>query len=187
MRRRFSTQRDVKSDALTIMFVCSGNICRSPLAHRVLETQAAERGLAVSVESSGTGSWHVGEEVDSRMRATAARRGLTVSHRARQLSRSDVERYDLLFAMGGNHYRDIVSLGRRGGADDIAQRLYLFRQFDPGATRRNGSTLLPIPPEAALDVPDPYYGGADGFEEVYRIVERTCGTILDAIADGSLP
>ncbi|MCG8480095.1 MAG: low molecular weight phosphotyrosine protein phosphatase [Spirochaetales bacterium] len=177
----------MRGDTLTIMFVCSGNICRSPLAHRVLERQAAERGIAVSVESSGTGSWHVGEEVDSRMRATAARRGLTVSHRARRLSRSDVERYDLLFAMGSNHYRDIASLGRRGGSADLAQRLYLFRQFDPDAARRSGSALLPIPPEAALDVPDPYYGGTDGFEEVYEIVDRTCGTILDAIADGSLP
>ena len=169
------------------MFVCSGNICRSPLAHRVLEAQAAERGLNVSVESSGTGSWHVGEEVDSRMRATAARHGLTLRHAARRLSRGDVERYDLIFAMGGNHYRDIVSLGRRGASDDVVRRAYLFRQFDPASSPRGGATALPIPPEAALDVPDPYYGGDEGFEEVYRIVERTCTVILDSIAAGSLP
>lgn len=169
------------------MFVCSGNICRSPLAHRVLEAQAAERGINVAVESSGTGSWHVGEEVDARMRATAARHGLKLRHAARRLSKSDVERYDLIFAMGGNHYRDIVSLGRRGATDDIAQRVYLFRQFDPASSARDGATMRPIPPEAALDVPDPYYGGDHGFEEVYEIVDRTCRVILDALADGSLP
>ncbi len=176
----------MRSKPLKIMFVCSGNICRSPLAHRVLEHLAAERGIAVSVESSGTGSWHVGEEVDSRMRATAARRGLTLSHRARRLSASDLERYDLLFAMDGSHYRDIVSLGRRGASDDISRRLYLFRQFDP-ASAGGDTARLPIPREAALNVPDPYYGGDDGFEEVYRIVERTCGVILDAVEGGSLP
>tara|TARA_B100000614_G_scaffold200590_1_gene181799 strand:- start:107 stop:598 length:492 start_codon:yes stop_codon:yes gene_type:complete len=163
------------------MFVCTGNICRSPLAHRLLEKEAADRGLSdrLSVESSGTGGWHIGEDVDARMRRTAARRGVDLHHPARQLERRDLTDYDLLFAMARGHYRDIHRMGN-GSLDG---KLYVFRQFDPEVSS-DGS--LPAP-RSAPDVPDPYYGGPDGFENVYDMVERTCRRIVDEIAAGSLP
>lgn len=162
------------------MFVCSGNICRSPLAHRVLERELETLGIAgrVSVESSGTGSWHVGEEADSRMRATAGAHGLPFSHRAQQLSRQDARDADLLFAMARGHLRDIEA--RAGGRPSGS--IYLFRQFDPV----HGDDL-PAAVRSAGDVPDPYYGGADGFEEVWQMVERTCRVIAERIAGGQLP
>lgn len=165
---------------IRVMFVCTGNICRSPLAHRVLERELERQGIAdqVSVESSGIGSWHVGEEADSRMRATAAGHGLPFSHRARRLSREEARRYDLLFGMAGGHMREISSLA--GG--DPRGDMYLFRQFDPAH-----GTDLPVDRRRAGDVPDPYYGGPDGFEEVWQMVERTCRVIAERLADGSLP
>lgn len=163
------------------MFVCTGNICRSPLAHRLLERELDARGLGdhVQVESSGIGAWHVGEDADSRMRRTAAQHGVALHHPARQLSREDVAEYDVLFAMAQGHYRDIRSLGEA----DIGEKLYLFRQFDPELT----SGDEPLARTSAPDVPDPYYGGAQGFEDVYNMVERTCRAIVDRIAQGGLP
>lgn len=160
-----------------IMFICSGNICRSPLAHRVLEHHAARRDMAtaVAVESSGVGAWHVGEDADPRMRETAGRHGVRLHHEVRQLHDRDVRDYDLLFAMDRGHYRDIR---RRARGRDLDGVLHMFRDFDPQAQ-----------PEAdglAPDVPDPYYGGRDGFELVYQIVDRTSNAILDAIAAGTL-
>lgn len=162
---------------MRIMFVCTGNICRSPLAHRMLEKQARERGLAdrITVESTGTDHWHVGEEVDSRMRRTAAAHGLKLSHRARQIGAEDLRDSDLVLAMSAGHLRALHSLQRRaGGLNGTAVRL--FREFDPQVS---GSQRVP-------DVPDPYYGGESGFEEVYRIVERTCSALLDALERGEL-
>src|SRR6056297_2089726 len=98
---------------MNIMFVCSGNICRSPLAHRMLEQQARERGMAthMTVESSGTGAWHVGQDADPRMRKTAAAHGLILHHPAQMIERSDLVDYDVLFAMDRGHYRQIRAMG----------------------------------------------------------------------------
>jgi protein-tyrosine phosphatase len=161
------------------MFVCSGNICRSPLAHRMLEHQARERGLdhLIEVESSGTGAWHVGEDADPRMRRTAARHGLTLHHPARAFRTGDLTDRDIIFAMDRGHYREIRALAR----GDLPG-LYLFRQFDPDYA---DDGIGPV--ENAPDVPDPYYGGDNGFEKVYRMVERTCRRILDEIEKGALP
>ncbi len=160
---------------MRVMFVCTGNICRSPLAHRMLEKLARDRGLEhlIEVESSGIDSWHVGEDADPRMRKTAARHGLELSHGARRFTARDLSEYDLVFAMGRNHQRSIRSMAR-GTSDGASVRL--FREFDPEVRRG----------DSVPDVPDPYYGGPEGFENVYRIVERTCGAILDAIQEGQL-
>ena len=153
------------------MFVCSGNICRSPLAHRVLEHHAACREMAstIKVESAGIGAWHVGEDADPRMRETAARHGVPLTHAVRRLHDRDIRDYDLLFAMDRGHYR---AIDRRSAGRDLDGVLHLFRDFDPE--------------RSAPDVPDPYYGGHDGFELVYRIVDRTSTAILDEIAAGTL-
>lgn len=163
------------------MFVCTGNICRSPLAHRLLEKELDERGFGerVLVESSGIGAWHVGEDADSRMRRTAARHGIALHHPVRQLKKRDVTAYDVLFAMDQGHYREIISLG---GAD-VREKLYVFRQFDPEIT----SGEEPAPRKMAPDVPDPYFGGAQGFEDVFTMVDRTCRAIVDRIAQEALP
>ena len=159
------------------MFVCSGNICRSPLAHRVLEHHAARRDMtaAVEVESAGIGAWHIGENADPRMRATAARHGVRLHHEVRQLYDRDIRDYDLLFAMDRGHYR---AIDRRSGGRDLGGVLHLFRDFDPEAQ--------PETDRSAPDVPDPYYGDRDGFELVYQIVDRTSNAILTAIAAGKL-
>ncbi len=160
---------------IRVMFVCSGNICRSPLAHRLFEKKAAERGMGdrFRVESSGTTAYHIGEEADGRMRKTAARRGLDLRHRSRGFSRGDLEAYDLIVVMGHDHLRDIA---RMDGHGTFSNKIHLFREFDPAV---NGGRV----PE----VPDPWYGGMEGFEEVYDIVDRACDGMLDRIEAGSLP
>lgn len=165
------------------MFVCSGNICRSPLAHRVLEHQAKQRGLSdrISVESSGTGAWHVGQDADPRMRKTAEKNGVTLHHRAQRLQRDDLFTQDILFAMDRGHYREMTATQHRFGDGASGGNIFLFRQFDPAIA---GEGIASV--DEAPDVPDPYYGGARGFEDVYAIVERTCRRILDAIEKGEV-
>ncbi len=154
-----------------ILFVCTGNICRSPLAHRVLEHRAAERGVRekVQVESRGIGAWHVGEDTDPRMQETAMRHGINASHTAAQLSLRDLQDYDLIFAMDRSHLADLRRMaGRAPNAADLRPRIRMFRDYDPEVVQD-------------LDVPDPYYGGIDGFENVFAMVDRTCAAILDSL------
>ncbi|MFC4784610.1 low molecular weight protein-tyrosine-phosphatase [Nocardioides sp. MAHUQ-72] len=141
-----------------IALVCLGNICRSPMADVVLGARIEEAGLAerVTVASSGTGGWHVGDPMDRRAAATLTAAGYDASrHRARQFTPAWLEEFDLVLAMDAQNLADI------GGE---AARVRLFRDFDP---------LVP-----GGEVPDPYYGGADGFEEVLTMVERTAATIV---------
>ncbi|MGI8522746.1 MAG: low molecular weight protein-tyrosine-phosphatase [Nocardioides sp.] len=150
----------------TIGLVCSGNICRSPTAHVVLTAQLAEAGLAdrVHVVSSGTGDWHVGEPMDQRSAATLRAAGYDPSrHRARQLDTTWFD-HDLLLVMDETN---LAAVRRLGSGDP--DRVRLFRDFDPVDPR--------------CDVPDPYYGGKDGFTEVLAIVERTGTAIVAALAD----
>jgi protein-tyrosine phosphatase len=146
-----------------IALVCLGNICRSPTAQVVLEARLARAGLddRVSVRSSGTGDWHVGDPMDPRAAATLTEAGYDASrHRARQYDPSSVASYDLVLAMDHDNLADI------GGR---SERVALFRDVDPVGTGE--------------DVPDPYYGGRDGFAEVLTIVERTSDALVAAIAD----
>jgi protein-tyrosine phosphatase len=148
-------------DRYRIALVCLGNICRSPTAHVVLERRLADAGLAdrVEVASSGTGGWHVGNPMDERAAATLAAAGYDPSrHRARQYDATWPAAYDLVLVM------DAANLADVGGRTD---RVGLFRDFDP------------VDPGG--EVPDPYYGGADGFEEVLAMVERTSDAIVGAL------
>jgi protein-tyrosine phosphatase len=145
-----------------ISLVCLGNICRSPTAHVVLEARLAEAGLddRVSVRSSGTGDWHVGRPMDTRAAATLERAGYDASrHRAQQYDDVWAGEDDLVLAMDDDNLADL------GGRTD---RLMLFRDFDPVGTGE--------------DVPDPYYGGADGFHDVLTIVERTSDALVAALS-----
>jgi protein-tyrosine phosphatase len=150
----------------SVLFVCLGNICRSPLAEGVFRHLARERGLAdrLRVDSAGTGDWHVGEPPDRRSAAVARDHGIELESRARQVTAADADAFDLVLAMDRSNLAELERLfGGRGAAE-----LRLFRHWDPGA-------------DGDADVPDPYYGGPDGFEEVHRMVTRTCAALLDEV------
>jgi protein-tyrosine phosphatase len=145
----------------SISLVCLGNICRSPTAHVVLEARLGAAGLheRVTVRSSGTGDWHVGGPMDSRAAATLEHAGYDASrHRAQQYDDSWAAADDLVLAMDHDNLADL------GGRTD---RVAMFRDFDPVGTGE--------------DVPDPYYGGADGFREVLTMVERTSDSLVDLL------
>lgn len=151
-----------------ILFVCLGNICRSPLAEGVFRRKVEGAGLGdqFEVDSAGIGPWHVGDPPDRRMRETARVHGLDISgQRGRQLDSSDFNAFDHIFAMDHSVLRDTLS---HAPGDNHAAKVTLFRELDPEA-------------DGELDVPDPYYGGAEGFERVYEIVDRTCGAIVEAL------
>lgn len=150
------------------MFICTGNICRSPLAHSVFENLIENENVQelFEVESSGTTAYHVGEQADSRMRRTASDHGVHINHRSRQLYRKDLADYDLLLTMDSGNYRDTQALCR---SDEEREKVKMFRDFDP---------------EGQGDVPDPWYGGAQGFETVWTIVRRTSESLLNAIRKG---
>ena len=146
------------------MFVCLGNICRSPLAEYVFRDQVSRAGLTgqFDIESSGTGSWHVGELADRRMSKTADVHGIVMkSHRASQFSSTDLSDFDVVLVMDENNLRDVRALDRTGRFRD---KVKLFREYDPDPDD--------------YQVPDPYYGGASGFEHVFQIVERTSANLL---------
>jgi protein-tyrosine phosphatase len=146
--------------------VCLGNICRSPMADVVLAKRVDEAGLSgrVTVSSCGTGDWHVGQPMDARAAATLAAADYDPSsHRARQFDRSWLESNDLGLALDDTNLADV----RRADPDVSPERARLFRDFDP------------VDPGGV--VPDPYYGGEQGFEEVLAMVERTCGALIAAL------
>lgn len=147
-----------------VLFVCLGNICRSPTAEGVMQRLVGELGWdeAVVLDSAGTGDWHAGELSDARSRQAAKKRGIELVHRARQVTRADYEKFDYLLAMD---HANLATLERRAPPGARA-RLALFRSFDPEA-----------PKDA--EVPDPYDGGDDGFEEVLDMCERACRGLAD--------
>ena len=141
-----------------ICVVCLGNICRSPMAETLIRAELAAAGLAgrVSVESAGTGDWHLGDRMDSRASAELARRGYDGSaHRARQISREWLDRLDLVIAMDAANLRDLQRMAS-GLPGAMAGRIRLFRSFDPAA-------------QQGAQVPDPYGGGPDQFASVFDI------------------
>src|SRR5262245_50632614 len=141
---------------MRILFVCLGNICRSPTAEAVLQRIAAQEApdLRIEVDSAGTAGYHIGEPPDARSQEAASRRGYDMSRlRARIVEPGDFERFDLILAMD----RDNLAVLHRRAPATARQHVQLFLEFAPDAGR--------------LDVPDPYYGGASGFEEVLDLVE----------------
>jgi protein-tyrosine phosphatase len=150
-----------------LLFVCMGNICRSPTAEAVMRQVLSEAGLdaAVEVDSAGTGGWHVGDRADPRSRAAAARRGIELHSIARQVTSEDLDHFDLILAADAENQRELL---RRAG-DDPQRRAKVrrLREFDAASVAAG-----------ELDVPDPYYGGPDGFERVLDIVDAACRGLL---------
>jgi protein-tyrosine phosphatase len=152
---------------MRILFVCMGNICRSPTAEGVMRRLVSQAGLAdrVEIESAGIGGWHAGEPPDERATAAAGRRGITLSGAAQQVTPDDFRRFDLLIALDRANVRDLLAIAPD---DDAAEKVRLLREFDPAAS-------------SDLDVPDPYYGGERGFETVLDLVEAACRGLLDEL------
>jgi protein-tyrosine phosphatase len=154
-----------------VAFVCLGNICRSPTAEIVFRRMVEEAGLAdlVSVSSSGTGDWHVGEPIDRRAGEELASHGYDGwAHVAAQFARRSFAGADLVVAMDRENDRDLRRLAPDSAS---AAKIRLLRSYDPDAARTGD-----------LDVPDPYYGGADGFPRVFAVIERACRRLLDEVA-----
>ncbi len=147
-----------------VLFVCLGNICRSPTAEGVMRALVREAGLQnrIELDSAGTGGWHVGESPDARATEAAGRRGIALEGAARKVRLGDFEEFDLILAMDASNLRDL----RRLAPDEPArQRVRLLREWDPTA-------------DGDLDVPDPYYGGPGGFDRVLDLVQASCVSLL---------
>lgn len=155
------------SAPVRIAFVCLGNICRSPLAEALFRQHAARLGISdrVEIRSMGTGNWHVGHDADARTVATAARHGVDLSgHVAAQFGANDLADFDHVFVMDKGNLADVLALD----TDDAqGQKVRLVREFDP----RPGEYF----------VPDPYTGGAEGFEHVHAILDRTTASLAAAL------
>jgi protein-tyrosine phosphatase len=155
-----------------ILFVCLGNIVRSPLAENMFRHKAGQAGLGhkYEVDSAGTSAYHVGESPDKRMRRVAGRRGLDYDGRARQFEPQDLERFDLIITMDAENASSVLRVARTNAQREKVRRM---RDFDP----QGG-------PQASI--PDPYYGGMQGFEEVYDIMERSVDGLLNALENDEL-
>jgi len=154
-----------------VLFVCTGNICRSPTAEGVFRTLVEKQGLSgqIEIDSAGMGSWHVGESPDPRSQEAAKRRGVDLSAiRARQVVRSDFAYFDYLLAMDNRNLREMSAICPIEAEHKIA----MFLDFAPDAGRK--------------DVPDPYYGGANGFDHVLDLIEMGSEGLLADIRDKHL-
>ena len=150
---------------LSVLFVCMGNICRSPLAEGILRQGLADAGLleSVTIDSAGTGNWHQGDAPDPRSVATAARHGIDISQqRARQVSPEDYDRFDLIFAMDRSNEATL----RARAPSPRHDRIHLFLDHTLGSR---------------ADVPDPYHGGATGFEDVYQLLREGCNELVSML------
>ena len=152
-----------------VLFVCLGNICRSPIAHAVFRHEIERRGLEaeVEVDSCGTSAYHVGEQADSNMRSVSRAHGVDLEwHRSRQLQPRDFGDFDLLVAMDRSNESGIRRLMPAAGGPDVVR----FMSFVPNAS--------------TADCPDPYYGGRDGFEEVFALVSDGVPPLMDYLLNG---
>jgi protein-tyrosine phosphatase len=157
-----------RQSATRLLFVCLGNICRSPTAEGVMRALVEREGLAerIELESAGTGAWHVGNPPDARATAAARARGVTLEGRARQVRLEDFEDFDLLLAMDRENLEE---LRRLAPGDEQREKVRLLREFDPAGAAGD------------LDVPDPYYGAAGGFDEVFELVQAACEGLLEHV------
>jgi protein-tyrosine phosphatase len=150
---------------MRILFVCSGNICRSPLAEAIFRHQADEAGAGArfAVDSAGTHDYHEGERADPRTRRVGQRHGIEVTSIAREVQASDFETFDLIMAMDRGHKRELLARS----PETHRHKIQMMRAYDA--------------PGSDPDVPDPYYGGFDGFERMHEILDRCCRNLLGSL------
>ena len=151
-----------------LLFVCLGNICRSPSAENIMNhlIQEADLSAKITCDSAGTSAYHIGADPDERMSAAATKRGLNLVGKARKLTPKDLQRFDLILAMDRENYQDILYLDREGKYED---KVRLMCEF---ATQKGDK-----------EVPDPYYGGQDGFDYVIELLYDSCAGLLDYVVE----
>ncbi len=153
---------------IKILTVCLGNICRSPMAHGVLEHKIKEKGLDMEVDSAGTASYHIGEQPDSRAIAKSKEYDIDISHyRGRQFEREDFERFDFILTMDQSNYENVIFLAQ---SDEQRQKVKMMLNY--------------LYPNENRSVPDPYYGGESGFENVFQLLDASCEKFLESITHG---
>ena len=150
-----------------VLFVCLGNICRSPAADEIFRQVVTERGNFADweIDSAGIGNWHAGQLPDHRMRIHARRRGYELTHHARQISESDFDRFDLIIGMDSGNISDLKELAP---SPEAMEKIVPMSRYFTKATRYD-------------HVPDPYYEGAEGFELVLDLLENACDNVFDSL------
>jgi protein-tyrosine phosphatase len=153
---------------MDILFVCLGNICRSPLAEGIMADKAEKLGLNIRVASAGFERFHNGDPADRRSVEVARRHGIDLTrHTASMFSERDFDRFDRIYVMDRHNYRDVMSLAR--DSQDEKKVDYLLNLSEPGSDR---------------EVPDPWYGGMEGFENVFRMIDRACDQLAGEVQAG---
>ncbi len=154
---------------IKVLFVCLGNICRSPLAEAIFNAKVKESKLPSSFksDSAGTSDFHIGELPDERTILTGKKYNLEIKHRGRQVNRTDFRDFDYIIAMDDNNLRNLHNMKTRFGFPD--KDIYLMRDFVPGCE--------------GMSVPDPYYGGEEGFEEIYEILNVALDNFLAKVKE----
>jgi len=152
-----------------VLFVCLGNICRSPLAEGIFKRKIEKEGLGefITVDSAGTSHWHVDEPPDRRSSDIARQNGIILNHYGKQISPADLENFDYIIAMDGDNYDDIERLQETYGNGKA--EIFLMRDFDDQ--------------QSGADVPDPYYGGPNGFQLVFDLLDESLSNFMEKIID----
>lgn len=155
-----------KEDPYKLVFVCLGNICRSPTAEGLFIHKVNQKGLDnyFYIDSAGTAAYHVGESANSKSQATANKHGVHLPSKARKFEYADLEEFDLILAMDSENLSNIRELDRK---NKFTEKIKMMREFDPEPG--NG------------EVPDPYYGGQEGFENVFRVLDRSTEALLEEL------
>ena len=152
---------------MKILMVCLGNICRSPMAEGILQQKIDSAGFDIKIDSCGTGAWHVGESPDRRAQAIMISKGMDISQlRARQFSKTDFSDFDFIYVMDDSNYKDVVRLADN---EEEESRVRLI--------------LNESNPNSNTPVPDPYYGGVNGFETVFRLLDNACDMIINRLSE----
>ena len=157
-------------DKISVLFVCLGNICRSPAAEAIFQNLIHHKGLSNQfiVDSAGTGSWHVGKKADSRMRYAAQQRNINITSIARQIREADFLEFQYVLVMDNSNFNNVVDFKNRVKGSDFAKILKI----------QDFSSIF-----MEKEVPDPYFGGDDGFDHVLDILEDSVSCFLEKILD----
>lgn len=146
-----------------VLFVCLGNICRSPLAAAIVKDKISKNGMTswIEVDSCGTSDYHIGDNADPRTRSNAIKNGIDIAHCVRQLTAEDIEKFDVIVAMDNSNLQNILMVK---GVRDFKHKVKMMREFD--SVEKGG------------EVPDPYHGNEKGFQEVFEILDRSTNNFI---------